>query len=54
MTADCGPNTHFSVQDSVTDTIQYLKRSMHEVPVTSDESGSRNVGPASHLFSDGS
>ena len=54
MTADCGPTTHFSVQDSVKDTIQYLKRSTHEVPVTSDESGSRNEGPANHLFSDGS
>ena len=42
------------VQDSVTDTIQHLKRYTHEVPVTSDETGSRNAGPASHLFSDGS
>ena len=54
MTAGRGPTTHFSVQDSVTDTIQYLKRSTHEVPVTSDESGSRNAGSASHLFCDGS
>ena len=47
-------NNPLLVQDSVMDTIQYLKRSTHEVPFTSDESGSRNAGPESHLFSDGS
>ena len=54
MTAGCGPTTYLPVQNSVMDTIQCLKMSTHEVPVTSDESGSRNAGSASHLFSDGS
>ena len=33
--------------------IECSATSMHEVPISCDESGSINMGPVSHLFSDG-